>query len=138
MTGRRAARRLALDVLYQADLAGADPVAVLVERQEVGNEVPAFTRRLVEGVAAHQPELDGLIGRYAEGWTVPRMPAVDRTILRIACFELLYLPEVPVGVAIDEAVEAAKQLSTEASGRFVNGVLGRVAREALPPGRGGR
>jgi N utilization substance protein B len=128
---RRPARRLALDVLYQADVRGEDPSRALEDWREAGQDVPPFTVELVKGVADHLADLDQLIGRHAEGWTVPRMAAVDRTILRLACYELLHRPDVPVAVAIDEAVEAAKELSTEDSGRFVNGILGRIAREAV-------
>ncbi|MFB3737416.1 MAG: transcription antitermination factor NusB [Candidatus Velamenicoccus archaeovorus] len=133
MASRHEARRRALDILYQADVTGADPLEVLAEWQGAGRSVGRFARQLVEGVTAHRAGLDEVIGSHAEGWTVPRMPALDRTILRLAVFELLHVPGTPVAVAIDEAVEAAKQLSTEDSGRFVNGVLGRVAREAREP-----
>jgi transcription antitermination protein NusB len=75
-----------------------------------------------------------VIGQHAEGWTVPRMASVDRTLLRVACFEILYREDVPAAVAVDEAVIAAKELSTEASGRFVNGVLGRIVRESAGTG----
>jgi N utilization substance protein B len=103
---------------------------VVAEWEAAGREVAPFARELVEGVAAHLEELDALMGEHAEGWTVPRMPSLDRTILRVACFELLHREDVPTAVAIDEAVETAKELSTEDSSRFVNGVLGRIARDA--------
>ncbi|HKZ75027.1 MAG TPA: transcription antitermination factor NusB [Actinomycetota bacterium] len=131
MTWRRQARRQALDILFQADVTGRDPRSVIEEWEVIGRDVPRFARELVEGTAAHRAEIDALLGRYAEGWTVERMAALDRTILRIACFELLHRTDTPMAVAIDEAVEAAKELSTEDSGRFVNGILGRIAREAL-------
>lgn len=102
---------------------------MVAEWEGAGREVPPFARELIEGVAAHRRELDALIGEHAEGWTVPRMPSLDRTILRVACFELLHREDVPTAVAIDEAVQAAKELSTEDSSRFVNGVLGRIAQE---------
>ncbi len=126
---RRGARRIAIEVLFQADVTGADPLEVLAARPSAEVPTPPFTRELVEGVAAHRDEIDRLLEEHAEGWTVPRMPAVDRAVLRVACYELLHRPDVPVGAAIDEAVEAAKELSTEDSGRFVNGLLGRLARE---------
>ena len=131
MTWRRQARRQALDILFQADVTGRDPRSVIEEWEVVGRDVPRFARELVEGTAAHRAEIDALLGRYAEGWTVERMAALDRTILRIACFELLHRTDTPMAVAIDEAVEAANELSTEDSGRFVNGILGRIAREAV-------
>jgi len=127
---RRQARRQAIDVLYQADVTGADPLAVLGSWEELGRKVQPFGRELVEGVAARAAEIDELLGRFAEEWTVERMTALDRTILRVACFEVLHRPDIPTAVAIDEAVEAAKTLSTEESAGFVNGILGRIAREA--------
>jgi transcription antitermination protein NusB len=126
---RRAARRLAAAILYQADVSGRPASEVLDGRLAVGERIPGFTRELVLGVDEKRDELDWLIGEYAEGWTVSRMAAVDRSLLRLACYELLFRPDIPAAVAIDEAVEAAKELSTEDSGRFVNGVLGRIARE---------
>lgn len=131
MTWRRQARRQALDILFQADVTGQDPRSVIEDWEVAGRDVPRFARELVEGTAAHRAEIDALLGRYAEGWTVERMAALDRTILRISCFELLHRTDTPTAVAIDEAVEAAKELSTEDSGRFVNGILGRIAREAV-------
>jgi N utilization substance protein B len=103
------------------------------ERLEL-EEVDPFTEQLVRGVAEKAAELDRLIGEHAEGWTVHRMAVVDRNLLRLACYEMLWRDDVPVAVAIDEAVEAAKELSTEDSGRFVNGVLGRIARERADAG----
>ena len=115
-------------MLYQADVTGSGPRTVLAEWEASGRDVPAFTRELVEGVDDHLPELDREIGEHSEGWTVDRMASVDRTILRVAAYELLVGRETPVGAAIDEAVRAAKELSTEDSGRFVNGVLGKITR----------
>jgi N utilization substance protein B len=127
---RRQERRAALDVLFEADATGRSAVEVLNEWTDLGREVPGFAHELVRGVAEHLSELDETIGRAAEAWTLGRMAAVDRAILRLATYEVLHRPDVPVAVAIDEAVELAKELSTEDSGRFVNGVLGRIAREA--------
>jgi N utilization substance protein B len=126
---RRDARRQAIDILYQADVLGEFATDVADEWATAGKKVEPFARQLVEGVTEHLEELDALIGAHAEEWTVPRMASVDRTILRVACFELRYREDVPPGAAIDEAVEAAKRLSTEDSGRFVNGILGQIARE---------
>jgi N utilization substance protein B len=134
---RHQARRLALEILYQADVTASAPSAVLGEWLQAGREVPRFARNLVRGVEEHLDELDALIGGHAEDWTVGRMAAVDRSILRLACYELLHETDTPVAVAISEAVEAANDLSTEDSGRFVNGILGRIAREDLT-GRPGR
>ena len=129
MARRRDARRLAVSILYQADMADRSALEVLQERRALGTRVPGFTEDLVAGVEERRAELDRLLGEYAEGWTVPRMAAVDRAVLRVACYELLFRDDVPTAVAIDEAVAAAKELSTADSGRFVNGVLGRIARE---------
>jgi transcription antitermination protein NusB len=129
VTRRRDARRRAVDILIQADLSGRSPADVLDELKSLGEKIPTFTEELVRGVAASLDELDRVIGEHAEEWTVPRMAVVDRTLLRMATHEMLHRDDVPVAVAIDEAVEAAKELSTEDSGRFVNGVLGKIARE---------
>ncbi|HEX6331938.1 MAG TPA: transcription antitermination factor NusB [Actinomycetota bacterium] len=127
MTSRREARRQAIDVLFQADVTHRDPRAVLAEWLEAGERLSGFARELVEGVAANREDIDELLASHAEHWTVDRMATLDRNILRVACFELLHRPDVPPGVAVNEAVETAKELSTEDSGRFVNGVLGRIA-----------
>jgi N utilization substance protein B len=129
MASRRQARRQALDVLYQADGTGSDPHLVLEGWERVGKPIDPFAKELVEGVAVHRAEIDGHLERLAEDWTVDRMASLDRSILRIACFELLHRPDTPPGAAIDEAVQAAKELSTEDSSRFVNGILGRFVRE---------
>ncbi len=129
MTTRRDARRLAVDILFQADVTGVDARAVLADWTEAGRRVPPFSRRIVEGVAEHRENIDRTLGSHAEAWRVERMATLDRTILRVACFELRYATDVPPSVAIDEAVRAAKELSTQDSGPFVNGILGRIAAE---------
>jgi N utilization substance protein B len=129
VTRRQDARRQAIGILIQADLTGRPPDELLEERRSLGAKIPGFTEELVRGVAARLDELDSVIGEHAEGWTVPRMAVVDRTLLRLALHEMLHREDVPVAVAIDQAVAAAKELSTEDSGRFVNGILGRIARE---------
>jgi N utilization substance protein B len=137
MTSRRMARRQAIDVLFQADVTHADGSVVLAEWEAAGREIAPYARELVEGVATHAGDLDASIGAHAKDWSVERMPALDRTILRVATYELAFAG-VPVGAAIDEAVRAAKELSTEDSGRFVNGVLGNVARaSSAGPGESG-
>ena len=125
---RRAARRQAVDLLYQADLMGRAPSEVLKEWRAAGRRVHPYAAELIAGVERSLPEIDRRLGMYSEEWTVSRMAAVDRTILRVASFELR--SGLAPAVAIDEAVRAAKALSTEDSGRFVNGLLGRVARES--------
>jgi transcription antitermination protein NusB len=131
---RQDARRQAIAILIQADLTGRPADELLEERRSLGAKIPGFTEELVRGVAARVHELDGVIGEHAEGWTVPRMAVVDRTLLRLALHEMLHREDVPVAVAIDQAVAAAKELSTEDSGRFVNGILGRIARESAGTG----
>jgi transcription antitermination protein NusB len=127
---RRAARRKAIDILYQADVTERSPRTVLDEWERAGRTVPTYTGSLVRGVEESMPDIDALLAAHSEGWTVHRMAVVDRTILRVACFELR--SGVPTAVAINEAVDAAKQLSTEDSGRFINGLLGRIARDPQP------
>jgi N utilization substance protein B len=130
VAARSKARKRALDILYEAGARGADPVAVLAERRALGEPpVHDYTAELVQGVSGHAQRIDEILGELADGWTVARMPDVDRALLRLAVFELLWRDDVPDAVAIDEAVELAKSLSTDSSPRFVNGVLGRVARE---------
>lgn len=119
---RSRARRRALEILHAADVAEADPRAALREDDD------PYARALVEGVATRQAEIDEVIRQSAEHWTIERMPVVDRNLIRLGIFELLHT-DVPPGAAVDEAVRLAKLLSTEDSGRFVNGLLARVARE---------
>ena len=125
MLPRTKARKRALDLLHAADALDGSALEMLSAEPAV----PAFTRELIEGVTEHRAELDELIRRYADRWALERMPIVDRNLLRLGIYELLYRPDVPAAAAINEAVELAKLLSTEDSGRFVNGLLGRVARE---------
>ncbi len=129
--GRRQARERALELLYEAEAKDAEPVEI-IDGLPVAPH--GYTVALVTGVAQSRPELDEVIARYARGWTLERMPAVDRNLLRLACFELAHRPDVPTAVVIDEAVELAKQFSTEESGRFVNGMLSRIAAEVRGDG----
>jgi N utilization substance protein B len=134
MSARRKARKRALDVLYEADLRRVpvpEVLAAAVARIDPPRpEYLHYTATLVEGVAAHQDRIDELIASYAEGWTLERMPVVDRNLARIAVYELVYQPEIDDPVAISEAVELAKTLSTEDSPRFLNGLLARIAEYA--------
>lgn len=136
MPARRKARRRALDVLYQADLRGRPPREVLagyLERLEQPRpEHLGYTITIVDGVAEHAERIDDLINSYAEGWTLDRMPPVDRNLARIAVWELLYAHDIDKPVAISEALELARTLSTEDSPRFLNGLLGRIADHATP------
>jgi N utilization substance protein B len=134
MPARRKARKRALDVLYEADLRD-EPIGerLTAALARIDPPRPAhvdYAISLVEGVAAHLDRIDELIASYAEGWTLERMPVVDRNLARIAVYELLYVDEVDDPVAISEAVELAKQISTDDSPRFLNGVLGRIAEYA--------
>ena len=133
MAARTKARKRAVDVLYEADLRGADPVELLRERvADPSPPVPDHAVRLVEGVAAHAGRIDELIERHARGWSLERLPDVDRAILRMAVFELLWADDVPDAVVIDEAVELARTLSTDDSPAYVNGVLGGIVKAEIP------
>jgi N utilization substance protein B len=133
---RSAARRRALDILYEADLLER-PVAEVLARHRQDPEAgapDAYTVELVDGVAGLLPELDARITDAAEHWTIERMPLVDRNLLRLAAFELSARPEIPTAVVLDEAIELAKLLSTAESGRFVNGVLANIAAQVRGTG----
>ena len=128
MPARSRARKRAVDVLFEADQRGADVVAILADRLAQGEPpVPEHAVDLVEGVAANRARIDELISTYAVGWTLERMPPVDRAVLRLGVYELLWRDDVPDGVVISEAVALADALSTDESSRFVNGVLARLA-----------
>jgi N utilization substance protein B len=128
VAARSKARKRAVDVLYAADLRGRDRREQLAEEIATGQPpVNDYTVRLVEGVAGHALDIDRLIDEHATGWSLERLPDVDRAILRMAVFELLWADDVPDPVVIDEAVELAKTLSTDDSPSFVNGVLGAIA-----------
>jgi N utilization substance protein B len=131
---RSKARKRAVDILFESDLRGLDPMALLAERVGAPELAPVneYTITLVHGVVEHADDIDQLLAEQAHGWALARMPAVDRAILRLGVFELLFSAEVDDAVAIDEAIELAKLLSTDDSPRFVNGVLGALA--ALPRG----
>jgi N utilization substance protein B len=125
---RSKARKRALDILFEAELRGVPVLDLLAERITLGSPpVSAYAADLVRGVAVHSARIDELIARYAEGWALDRMPAVDRNVLRIGIYELLDAPDVPDGVAISEAVQLARDLSTDASPGFINGILARLA-----------
>ena len=123
---RRAARPVAIDIVYQADVTGRRPGEIVEEWEAAGKSVPPYAAELARAVEADMPEIDAVLGANAEEWTVPRMAVVDRTILRVACYELG--AGLAPAIAINEAIEAANELSTQDSGRFINGVLGRIAR----------
>jgi len=127
MAARSKARKRALDILYEADLRGRDPVTTLAERAASADPpVSEYAVFLVEGVNANRERIDELLTTYSVGWTLDRMPPVDRNILRLGTYELLWVPDVPDAVAVSEAVELARQLSTDDSPGFVNGLLARL------------
>ncbi len=126
---RRQARERALSLLYEAESKDQPPAEVLAGLPVAPAE---FATALVAGVGDHMDELDDWITRYARDWTIERMPALDRALLRIGIFELLHRPDVPTGAVISEAVELAQRFSTDESSRFVNGMLARIA-EAVRP-----
>lgn len=126
-SARRKARKRALDVLYESDIRTCDPREVMRFRQERDEPpVAEYTLELVEGVCTYRARIDELLSTYAEGWTLSRMAVVDRNILRIAVYELMWRNDVPDPVAVDEAVSLARELSTDESPNFVNGLLGRL------------
>ncbi|HEX6920798.1 MAG TPA: transcription antitermination factor NusB [Actinomycetes bacterium] len=127
MTARTKARKRALDILFESDQRGTDVLETLARRvAEAEPAVNPYTVELVEGVVAQRDRIDELLTTYSQGWSLDRMPAVDRTILRIGTYELLWRDEIPDAVAINEAVQLARDLSTEESPGFVNGLLGRL------------
>jgi N utilization substance protein B len=133
MAARSKARKRAVDLLYEADIRSGDRLTVLRERlADETPPVPEHTVRLVEGVAEHAVRIDELIDTHASGWSIDRLPDVDRAILRMATFELLWADDVPDAVVIDEAVELAKALSTDDSPAYVNGVLGAILAAEVP------
>ncbi|MCL6581206.1 MAG: transcription antitermination factor NusB [Firmicutes bacterium] len=148
MKNRRLGREIALRVIFQLDVAGGDPAEafdlvtrLLAEDPEEADippptpDVRQFAQELLTGTIAHLPEIDARLCSYAREWSLERMANVDRNILRLALYEMLYMDDVPVSVSINEAVELAKTYSTPDSGRFINGILGRIAVELGAAGR---
>jgi transcription antitermination protein NusB len=135
---RTKARKRALDILFESEARGEDPLEVLAHRRSTQDAPPVsdYAALLVEGVTEHRGRIDQLLTEHSEGWSVARMPAVDRVLLRIGLYELLWVDEIDDPVAITEAVELARTLSTDDSPRFVNGVLGRLSdlAEHIRPG----
>lgn len=128
---RRAAREAAMKTLFQIDLGGMEPAAAFAAAaalEELEGEALAFARELFEGALAHQGEIDARIGQLSRAWAVSRLAAVDRAILRLAAYEIIYRDDIPAAATINEAVELAKVYGAAESGRFVNGVLGALAR----------
>ncbi|MDJ0313373.1 transcription antitermination factor NusB [Arthrobacter sp. H35-D1] len=126
-SSRSKARRRALDILFEAEQREVSALSALTARREKTDQViNPYTVDLVEGVTTMAEEIDEFLQTYSQGWTLERMPAVDRIILRVGTWELLYNDDVPDGVAVSEAVELAKILSTDESPQFINGLLGRL------------
>ncbi|MFD6139155.1 transcription antitermination factor NusB [Promicromonospora sp. NPDC060271] len=129
MGARTKARKRAADILFEAEQRGIDPLKLLADRVAVPHTeaaVPQYTVEIVEGVVEHRDRIDEVLETYSQGWTLQRMPAVDRALLRIGSWEILFNDEVPDAVAVDEAVDLVGDLSTDDSPAFVNGLLGRV------------
>ena len=132
MSARSKARKQALDLLYESDIRGNDALQIL-ESRDVQDEGPdarpirEFTRELIMGTVENRRKIDELIMTYAQGWDMYRLPAVDRNILRLGIFEILWSTNVPVSVAIDEALNLARELSSDESSKYIHGVLGRIA-----------
>ena len=132
MSSRSKARKRAIDAIYAADLRKVSPETLLAETQlqvsdrQNQDEIFSYARDIVAGVIEHHSEIEDLLETYSEGWSIERMPNVDRAILRVGIWEILY-SDTPNGVVVNEAVEVAKDYSTEESGGFINGLLSRVA-----------
>jgi len=129
MAARTKARKRALDVLFECELRGLPLGDTLDDRVLAGDPpVNEYTVHLIRGIEEHQARIDDLLSTYAQGWTIDRMPAVDRNVLRIGVFEILYVEDVPDAVAVSEAMNLVRDLSTDESPAFVNGVLGNILR----------
>lgn len=139
MSARSKARKQALDLLYEADIRGGSALEILQSR-DIPEEGPdarpirEFTKELISGIADNTRKIDELITTYAQGWDMDRLPAVDRNILRLAIYEIVWSSELPDGIAIDEALTLAKELSTDESAGYIHGVLGKVSsiKESIP------
>ena len=132
MSARSTARKQTLDLLYESDIRGSDLLELLASRDVVeegpdARPIRDYTKSLVEGIATHKRKIDELISTYAQGWDMDRLPAVDRNILRLGIYEILWVVELEDGIVIDEALTLAKDLSTEDSAGYIHGVLGRIA-----------
>lgn len=140
MGSRRRAREVALQLLYQLEFSPQEPLEEALGRYREAFGAPdgvwEFARQLVEGVRAHLPEIDDTLRRYSERWPLERMGAVDRNVLRLAVYELRWMPEIPWKVTINEAVEMGKRFGQERSGAFINGILDRIAKDLRGKGQG--
>jgi N utilization substance protein B len=132
VSARSKARKQTLDLLYEADIRGASAAELLTTRDifEEGPDarpIRDFTRELISGITANKRKIDELITTYAQGWDMDRLPAVDRNILRLGIYEIVWTPDLAEGIAIDEALNLAKELSTEESAGYIHGVLGKIS-----------
>lgn len=132
MTARGKARKQALDILFESDIRNSSPIELLSTRLvdvegPDARPVREYAQELVKGVVEHRRKIDELISTYAQGWDMDRLPTVDRNVLRIAIYELLWCEDIPDGVTIDEALTLAKLLSTDESAGYIHGVLGRIS-----------
>lgn len=132
MSARSKARKQALDILYEADIRSSDALAILSSRdiEEEGPDarpIREFTRELISGVTGNKRKIDELIATYAQGWDMDRLAAVDRNILRLGIYEIIWSDELADGIAIDEAITLAKDLSTDDSASFIHGLLGKIS-----------
>ena len=136
---RHLGRELALQWLFQIDVGGQPAEEVLAEVPDelegVEEEGVGFAQQLVRGTLEHRPRIDHLIRTYTKGWELSRIASIDRNVLRLAFYQLLFMPEIPASVVADEAVELAKQYSTDESGKFVNGILGAYLRDQEKAGK---
>ena len=130
MAARSKARKRALDILFECEVRGL-PLGETLDERVIAGEPPVneYTVKLVRGIKEHQSRIDELISTYSQGWSLERMPAVDRNVLRLGVLELLYVEEVPDAVAVSEAMNLVRDLSTDDSPAFVNGVLGNILRD---------
>lgn len=132
MSARSKARKQSLDLLYEADIRGASAIELLALRDVVedgpdARPIREFTRELIAGVSENKRKIDELITTYAQGWDMDRLPAVDRNILRLGIYEIVWSSDLDDGIAIDEALTLAKELSTDESAGYIHGVLGRIS-----------
>jgi N utilization substance protein B len=132
VSARSKARKQALDILFESDIRGSVALDILVSRDVVeegpdARPIREYTREIISGVSEHRRKIDELIATYAQGWDMDRLPAVDRSILRIGIYEIIWASQLPDAVAIDEALTLAKELSTDESAGYIHGVLGKIA-----------
>lgn len=139
MSARSKARKQALDLLYEADIRGSSALELLQSRDVIedgpdARPIREFTKELISGISTNSRKIDELITTYAQGWDMDRLPAVDRNILRLAIYEIVWSADLPDGIAIDEALTLAKELSTDESAGYIHGVLGKISsiKESIP------